>query len=338
MKLSYLLVLPVVGARVIGTQQVPVLAAPSEHAEQSTAYEDNAPPTVGVHFTTSYAVAAARYQNGTIRDLARVEGDARYIDFMSRWADREHAIPLDLYKSVLADFVKSIRSVIENELDVQITEIAPTFPELPGWGEAGIRAALLEAGLTSTRDNVATDAPSYDEFAAADARLVHHPRNAAEDHTSHGSSASHQNVLYINFDNFSFSAGVMTLQHEHPVREMLRYNMNTQLGWWNMPVYDIPRAKFWSRIHQMILDVLEPMPRLPNRIVLMGDHGADDEFKEVVMAALWENYEFDVELMLSAVKKEDAGKLAARGAAELAWRDSRRQREVARQQEEAIEL
>lgn len=42
-------------------------------------------PGIGIHFTTSYAVAAARYQNGTIRDMVKVRGDAEYIELMTRW-------------------------------------------------------------------------------------------------------------------------------------------------------------------------------------------------------------------------------------------------------------
>jgi hypothetical protein len=337
MKLSYFLVLPVVSARVIDRQQAPILEAASEDVVQSAIYEDNILPAIGVHFTTSYAVAAARYQNGTTRDLARVEGNAQYIQFMSRWSNREHAIPLDLYATVLADFMKTTRNVIETELGMRISEIAPTFPQLPGWGEAGVRAALLSAGLTSTRDNVVSDAPSYDEFAAADAGVAHHLREFAKDNVSQSKPDAQQNVLYVNFDNSSLSSGVVTLQHVDTEREMLRYNMDIQLGWWNMPIYDSPRAKFWTRIEEMIFDVLEPMPRPPNRIVLMGDHGADQEFKEAVTAALWEKYEFDVEVMLT---KEDVGRLAARGAAELAWRDSMRQREREglHQNKEAIEV
>lgn len=321
MKLSYFLVLPVVSARVIDRQQVPILEAVPEDVIQSTTHEDNILPAIGVHFTTSYALAAARYQNGTIRDLAKVEGNAQYIQFMSRWSDREHAIPLDLYETVLADFMKTTRSAIEAELGMRVSKFAPTFPQLPGWGQAGVRTALLSAGLMSTRDNVVSDAPSYDEFAVADAGLVHHLRESAQASISQSKPAAHQDVLYVNFDNSSLSAGVVTLQHADQEREMLRYNMDIQLGWWNMPVYDSPRLKFWTRIEEMIFDVLEPMPRPPNRIVLMGDHGADQEFKEAVTSALWEKYEFDVEEMLC---KEDVGRLAARGAAELAWRDSMR--------------
>lgn len=64
MKLLAALVVPLVGARVIRyEQQVPMVQGE---------VEDTAPPAVGIHFTTSYATAAARYENGTTVDLVRV--------------------------------------------------------------------------------------------------------------------------------------------------------------------------------------------------------------------------------------------------------------------------
>lgn len=64
MKLLAALVVPLVGARVIRYEQ----QAPIVQAE----VEDVVTPAVGVHFTTSYASAAAKYKNGTTVDLIRV--------------------------------------------------------------------------------------------------------------------------------------------------------------------------------------------------------------------------------------------------------------------------
>lgn len=63
MKLLAALVVPLVGARVVQYEQQAVLV-PAE-------VEDSA-PGIGVHFTTSYATAAAKYENGTTVDLVRV--------------------------------------------------------------------------------------------------------------------------------------------------------------------------------------------------------------------------------------------------------------------------
>lgn len=86
MKLLPLLAIPLAGARVV---QVPIAAEVENESAAATSRnfggEGNAVPAVGVHFTTSYAVAAARYQNGTVRDLSKIEGDAEYVELMARW-------------------------------------------------------------------------------------------------------------------------------------------------------------------------------------------------------------------------------------------------------------
>jgi hypothetical protein len=148
-----------------------------------------------------------------------------------------------------------------------------------------------------------------------------------------------QTVFYFNFDNSSFSVGAMTLQHVFQDHRIHVDRSDSKLGWWNLPIFEVPRAKFWAQIHEMILDALSPMPRSPNSIVLLGEHGADEEFKAVVKAAMWEKFEFDVEMMLGAVKKEDAGRLAARGAAEMGWLDvqSRKEPQAARDRPAPVE-
>lgn len=103
MKLLNILAVPLVGARVIRTpqQQVPIVGEqrPGPLTQTYHRYRietvDVSVPTVGVHFTTSYAIASARYQNGTARDLGKVEGDAEYIDLMSRWVNGEDELSRD---------------------------------------------------------------------------------------------------------------------------------------------------------------------------------------------------------------------------------------------------
>jgi hypothetical protein len=91
MRLLHLFIVPLASARVIRMQQQTPILEEVGHvgtaSEQSSAQKttEEIAPAIGVHFTTSYAIAAARYQNGTTRDLGRVAGDAAYIDLMSRW-------------------------------------------------------------------------------------------------------------------------------------------------------------------------------------------------------------------------------------------------------------
>lgn len=86
-----------VGAAVVGVHEQVLLV---EHSlgqagsgDRYTNKEETERPSVGVHFTSSNAVAAARYPNGTIVDLAKVKGGADYIDLMSRWLSSNSESP-----------------------------------------------------------------------------------------------------------------------------------------------------------------------------------------------------------------------------------------------------
>jgi len=102
MKFFHLVVLPLVCARVVRNQQVPIIGDSRDvEAKVGTftlleTVEEDA-PTVGVHFTTSYAVASVRYLDGTMRDLGKIAGDAEYIDLMSRWTMGEDVLSRNWY-------------------------------------------------------------------------------------------------------------------------------------------------------------------------------------------------------------------------------------------------
>jgi hypothetical protein len=84
-----------------------------------------------------------------------------------------------------------------------------------------------------------------------------------------------------------------------------------------MPVDSLPRARSWAKVNGCIVDALGEQP---GRIVLLGSHGGDEEFREVVEEALWRELEVDVGMLL---RRNDGGHsewAAARGAAELGWR------------------
>lgn len=126
-------------------------------------------------------------------------------------------------------------------------------------------------------------------------------------------------VLFINFDNSSFSASAQSVATPY---DGLVYNYiaRPELGWWSLPVFEVPRAKFWAEVHEAVVKITSGLWTPPSRIVLMGEHGAGKEFREVVEAALWSVLEVDVGLMLQVNMAEDSSSIAARGAAELAWR------------------
>jgi hypothetical protein len=67
-------------------QQIPIIGEAPNSVVIAGIGKDDA-HGIGIHFTTSYAVAVARYLNGTTRDVATIEADSDYIKVMSRWMD-----------------------------------------------------------------------------------------------------------------------------------------------------------------------------------------------------------------------------------------------------------
>lgn len=80
-------------------QQIPIVADLGKVGPDMTAsvleHTSEEAPMVGVHFTTSYAIASVRYQNGTLRDLGKIDGDAEYVETMSRWAQGKDDVTRD---------------------------------------------------------------------------------------------------------------------------------------------------------------------------------------------------------------------------------------------------
>lgn len=293
-----------------------------------------------------------------------MEADADYINLMSKWtrswkefdcegpikhlrcdleqvrreARRRLRLPITRDSATLGKFVKKVRGAIEQELGISIHTVAPAAPQLVGWNFDDFEDALHLAGLTSSRLG---DKPTYWDTNAAFAGLGHalceHKTDLA-DCLEEERQMPYEHVLFLNFDNSAFSATVQYLQHAD--QEWSYSNRaDTHLGWWSLPVFEVSRARFWARIHEVILEVAGALQRAPNKVVLLGEHGADADFLEVVKAALWDVLEVDVSLLLSANEVEDVSVLAARGAAEFArraetWKEwQRKQNDV-----ESIEL
>ncbi|KAH6615004.1 hypothetical protein C7974DRAFT_57295 [Boeremia exigua] len=356
MRLFATLVVPLVGARVIRFEpQVPII---------QKEIEDASAPAVGVHFTTSYATAAAKYENGTTVDLVRIDADSDYIDLMSQWtnswkefdcegpvqrlrcdleqirreARRRLRLPITQNSATLSKFVKKVRSAVEAELGTSVSTIAPVAPQIVGWDSEDFEDALHLAGLTSLRLG---DKPTYWDTNAAFAGMGYglcESKTDLAECLEEERQMPYEHVLFLNFDKSSFSATVQYLQHaDQEWSYSSRADMT--LGWWNLPVFEVSRARFWAQIHEVILEVAGALQRAPNKIVLLGEHGTDSEFLDVVKAALWDVLEIDVSLLLSANKAEDVRMLSARGAAEFArraetWKDWKRTQDEA----ESIEL
>ncbi|KAJ5059018.1 hypothetical protein J3E74DRAFT_354510 [Bipolaris maydis] len=307
MKLSTLLFLvPLASARVIRqAHQVPIVDKATGDTASVEDKTTHASPTIGLHFTTSHAVAAAHYQNGTTRDLVRMQGDADYQDLMRRWMSSGSGYTGPLEPSdemVLSGFMIRLHRAIETELDDSAPRLQRKFQK-----------AMVAAGLASSDDS----AVLYEEAMATHAAL-----KPASSCTTQSKSEHLQHVLFLAFDDGAFSASM----HEYTCRDyasqghIINRSIRSDLGWWHLPMYDAPRAKFWSQVKQSIALILSPQGKAPGRIVLLGSHGADAEFKSRVEEALWDELEMDVSGMLSVNERGDSEWLAARGAAELASR------------------
>jgi len=246
-------------------------------------------------------------------------------------------LPLSHDSGILCGFLKKVRAAVEKELGEPIERIAPAFPRLAPNNVLDLRDAFSHAGLSSTKTN--SRSPQYEENYAAYAALGRGLCDASMDYTScqtYTRTLKYETVLYFSFDNSSFSVGAMTMNSPFEESLSLSYGADMQLGWWNLPVFEVPRAKFWASIHEMIAAAVRNIQRPWSRIILLGEHGADEEFKEVVKAAVWNEMELDVELMLELVSKDDVAHLAARGAAEMGFRHEvwSRQAEAARQEQD----
>ena len=219
-------------------------------------------------------------QSGVSKDISR-----RYrctMRSLRRSSRRMLGLPASRDVAILSDFMKRVHSAIEAETLAPVTSITPAFPRLSHSQEEDVREALSIIGLTSTRLHTShTGTVVYQDANAAYAGLGHGLCECWLSSPNCQSAAKDQSVLYFNFDNSSFGVGAMTLKNAFQEHRTYAYGSDTTLGWWDLPVHEIPRAKFWARIHEMILNVLAPMPMPPNRIVLLGEHGADEDFKEV---------------------------------------------------------
>ncbi|KAF1840846.1 uncharacterized protein K460DRAFT_370827 [Cucurbitaria berberidis CBS 394.84] len=307
-------------------QQVPILGeAVEDVSSQPSEATEDAAPGIGVHFTNSYAIASARYQNGTTRDLVKVEGDAQYIELMTRWMNTRQgsSLPISRDAVTLSNFLHTLQIDVEEVLGSPMTNFAPAIFPLDTAKKQYFQDALDLAGLSSTRTRTGNNLVVYEDTNAAYAGLDYGLcKNWTEyqDCLDEQSKLPYLDVLFLSFDNGSFSAIVKTLQSVFQEWPIHNHAFNLDLGWWNLPIHEVPRAKFWADIHEMVVDSISWLSRPPSRIVLMGAHGADKEFSAVVEAALWSVLEVDVNMMMQANKAEDSASLAARGAAEMAWR------------------
>lgn len=315
-------------------------------------------PSIGVHFASSHAVPAARYSNGTILDLRSVEGDDEYIDLMSQWmapnlqlvarkrggqvwckthplyeectsddvplgSTDEFEDPTSRDTAILSKIIMQVRISIEEELGMPITSFAPVFFELRQNQTQIVQNAMELVGLQSTHSSDSTrgdvlldTTAAYAGVGALSCKDWMDPERCRKENLA----KREHTVLFLDFDSHSFSTSVRRIYNEATSHRIGPRVLSPELGWWNLPEFEVPRAKFWARVHEAILDILRMSEgKSVDRIVLTGQYGADEEFKGVVEAAIT-TLEMEVGPMLLSSIGVDTGRIVARGAAKMAWR------------------
>ncbi|KAH9865767.1 hypothetical protein J1614_009354 [Plenodomus biglobosus] len=351
-----------VGAAVIKEQQQVPFLENVDRIESDTRHvqgKELERPSIGVHFTSSHVVPAARYSNGTTLDLRSVEGDDEYIDLMSQWmapnlqlvgrkrggqvwckthphyqectsddvplrSTDEFDDPTSRDTAILSKIIMQVRISIEAELRMPITAFAPVFFELRQNQTQIVQNAMELVGLRSTHSSDSTRGDVLLDTTAAYAgvgALSCQDRMNSERCRKEKSTKREHTVLFLDFDSHSFSASVRRIHNEATSHSIGPRVLSPELGWWNLPDSEVPRAKFWARVHEAIFDMVRMSEgKSIDRIVLTGQHGADEEFKGVVEAVITSTLEMDVGSILLSSLGVDTGRIVARGAAEMAWR------------------
>jgi hypothetical protein len=219
----------------------------------------------------------------------------------------------------------TVRKAIEKEMGVTVADTAFTYPKFDTFDWRDFADGLQRSGLKPATPPTRSGFPTflYEEVNAAYA--------GTGDVTCRGDGqvradcvAGHS--LLLSFDSACLSVALVSSESVFPHAFLAYHDTHTRLGWWNLPTDDILRTAFWAEVRIILLHIASVLYGPPRRILLLGDHGADEQFIEVLKAAVWEKQQFDVSDMLNATKKEDVDWLAARGAAELAWQDRDRTR------------
>lgn len=245
---------------------------------------------------------------------------------------------------VLSSFLQEVKVAIESKLQTTITDVFPVFPPLAAIDTDDVAAAFEHAGLTwNTIDRQYHKIlwESNAAYAGLGFGLCDHWTDKARCEKE-DRKKPWEFVLFLNFDNSSFSATLQYMQDAY-AHQIAGYQLDPKLGWWDVPVYEfkIERAEHFTKIENIIFDVAGAVPRPPKKIILMGDHGLQWTFINLVRNTLFETFGWDASLLIEANSGWwHGGMTAARGAAEMAFRSQvqRRSKSKGISEQENMEL
>jgi hypothetical protein len=222
-------------------------------------------------------------------------------------------------EEVLSAHFRHVKDAMESSLGFNVQIAFPVFPQLPNLNATNIQNALKHVGLSSLALHNRVDYEIDAAYAALGYRLCRNWRDQAQCQQEEAEMRP-ERVLFVKFDNSSFSV-VSIMMHSLPLKRPETYASTLDLGWWDLPVKEFPkeRASFWARMNDAIVHVVGTVARVPSKIVLLGDHADDKEFRDVVKAGVWEAIEYDAEMLMQRNDGVIKELLVARGAAELAF-------------------
>ena len=219
---------------------------------------------------------------------------------------------------ILASMIQDVKVALTNKLQTEIKALNPVFPILAGLETEDIRDALEYVDLEWP--TWGTSSMYYETnavYVASGAGLCKHwesPRDCYFEEMD----MPWERSLFLSFDNSSFGSAVQMMQSARWQMVPDAYTVEPNLGWWNLPMDEIPREKFWKQLREVILETATERNGDLDKVFLLGNHGFDSEFREVVEQAVQEIYgESRAQLVLPPGNREMA---AARGAAEWAFR------------------
>jgi hypothetical protein len=219
---------------------------------------------------------------------------------------------------ILAAMIQDVKIALTNKLQMDIKAVNPVFPMLAGLETEDMRDALAYVDLDWPTWGTSS---MYHEtnavYVASGAGLCNHwesPRDCYFEEMD----MPYERSLFLSFDNSSFGAVVQMMQSARWQMTPDAYTVEPNLGWWNLPMDDIPRAKFWTRLREVIVETAQQRDGDLNKVFLFGNHGFEPEFIEIVEQAVQEIYGGSrIQMTLSLGDRET---MAARGAAEWAFR------------------
>ncbi|OJD18070.1 hypothetical protein AJ78_01900 [Emergomyces pasteurianus Ep9510] len=275
-------------------------------------------PGIGFDITDSYGTAAVRYHNGSVANLARVDGDKDFQALMkklaagppaldcsgslSKWQEflcwksrlqrrlnKSRGLPATPDVGTLAKLFENLRLAVDNKLGEGACTRAlfTLFPKLPGLAYEDFLDAVEYAGLDRIESPYSQDHIS-EVSAASGAMGFGICRNYTDVYRCFDEEFNmpYEQILFLSFTNASFTAINTYLSYAfypNPTSSQLRWD----LGRASFPENDQEAQRiYWRHIRDTIVKAGLEGIELPSALLIVGDHAADPMFQKTLNEAL----------------------------------------------------